>query len=60
MPFLSTCRTLPSMDRDLAAGHTEKYGRLKNMAVKAIMRYMHWEDRRFDAPDVSGWNKRIR
>jgi glycine/D-amino acid oxidase-like deaminating enzyme len=29
-------------------------GVLKNMAVKAIMRYMHWEDRRFDAPAVSG------
>ena len=25
-------------------------GLLRNLAVKAIMGYMHWEDRRFDAP----------
>lgn len=29
-------------------------GVLQNVAVKAIMKYMHWEDRRFDAPAVSG------
>ena len=29
-------------------------GVLKTVAVKAIMTYMHWEDRRFDAPVVSG------
>jgi hypothetical protein len=23
---------------------------LRNMAIKAIVGYMHWEDRRFDAP----------
>ena len=28
-------------------------GLLQNMAVKAIMGYMHWEDRRFDAPTAS-------